>query len=160
MTPEELDLLRSLLHRQPVAALATLHKGDPSVSIVPFAMWPERQALLIHVSSLSTHTQDMQRHPSVSLLVTGSLQDADTPLALPRVSVAGQAAPLPRESADHAAARAAYLAKLPDAEPLFEFGDFSLFTIEPTSLRFVAGFGRALSVVGERMAQVWQRTKS
>ena len=155
MTPEELDLLRSLLHRQPVAALATLHKQDPAVSMVPFAVWPQRQAILIHVSSLSTHTRDMERHPNVSLLVTAQLQDADTPLALPRVSVAGHAVALARDSEDYATARAVYLAKLPDAQPLFEFDDFSLFTIEPTSLRFVAGFGRALSVVGERMADVW-----
>ena len=156
MTPEELHLLRSLLHHQPVAALATLHKDDPAVSMVPFAVWPERQVVLLHVSGLATHTQDMQRHPNVSLLITGQLQDADTPLALPRVSMSGRASTLKKESEDHALARAVYLAKLPDAEPLFEFGDFSLFTIAPTSLRFVAGFGRAMSLVGERMAQVWQ----
>ena len=154
MTSEELHLLRTLLHRQPVAALATLHKGEPAVSMVPFAVWPERQVLLVHVSALSTHTQDMQRHPGVSLLVTG--QEADTPLALPRVSVTGQARTIERESADHAHARSIYLAKLPDAEPLFDFGDFSLVAISPTSLRFVAGFGRAMALVGERMAEVWQ----
>ena len=159
MTPEESSLLRALLHHQPVAALATLHKDDPAVSMVPFALWPERQAVLVHVSALATHTQDMQRHSNVSLLVTGSLQDVDTPLALPRVSITGRATGLARESADYAAARSAYLAKLPDAEPLFDFGDFSLFAIEPTSLRFVAGFGRAMAVVGERMAEVWQPTK-
>ena len=154
MTPDELQLLRTLLQREPVAALATLHKGDPAVSMVPFAMWPERQVLLLHVSSLSPHTQDMQRHPSVSLLVTG--QEAETPLALPRVSITGQASTIEPESADHAKARSVYLAKLPDAEPLFGFGDFSLVAIAPTSFRFVAGFGRAMALVGERMAPVWQ----
>lgn len=124
--------------------------------MVPFALWPERQAVLIHVSGLATHTQDMQRHPNVSLLVMGQVQDADTPLALPRVSLTGRATVLAREDRAHASARATYLAKLPDAEPLFDFGDFSLVAIEPTSLRYVAGFGRAMSLVGERMAAMWQ----
>lgn len=154
MTPDELHLLRTLLYRQPVAALATLHKGEPAVSMVPFAVWPQRQVLLLHVSSLSTHTQDMQRHPTVSLLVTG--QEAESPLALPRVSLTGQARSLERESAEHVSARSIYLAKLPEAEPLFAFGDFSLVAIAPTSLRFVAGFGRAMALVGERMAEIWQ----
>ena len=151
MTPEESRLLLRLLRDQPVAALATLHKGAPAVSMVPFAMRTDDGDLVIHVSRLATHTQDMLVQPEVSLLVTGALQDADTPLALPRVSVSGRARALDRDSQEHAHAREVYLRKLPDAEPLFDFGDFSLFVITPSSLRFVAGFGRAMSLVGDRM---------
>lgn len=155
MTPEETHLLHRLLQQQPVAALATLHKGSPAVSMVPFALAGEGQGVLIHVSALSTHTQDMRAHAEVSLLITAPLSEAQTPLALPRVSVSGEACELSSDDAAHAAARAAYLAKLPDAEPLFDFADFSLFLITPRHLRFVAGFGRALSLVGERMQAAW-----
>lgn len=156
MTPEESQLFKDLLQQQPVAALATLHKGAPAVSMVPFALLPDATGLIIHVSRLATHTQDMLNTPEVSLLVTGVLQDAETPLALPRVSVSGRAQALARDGDAHVAAREAYLRKLPDAEPLFDFGDFSLFVIEPTSARFVAGFGRALSLTAQGWRGVWE----
>lgn len=151
MDPTESAALVSLLRTQPVAALATLHKGAPAVSMVPFALLPDGAGFVIHVSQLATHTQDMLQNAAVALLVTAPLEPGGSPLALPRVSVQGQARPCPPESPRYGEARQAYLAKLPDAEPLFSFGDFSLFVIEPESLRFVAGFGRAMSLVGERM---------
>lgn len=151
MDANESAALLNLLRTQPVASLATLHKGAPAVSMVPFALLPDGTGFVIHVSQLATHTQDMLRNPAVALLVTASLTAADSPLALPRASVQGHARPCPPDSPGYTQARQAYLAKLPDAEPLFSFGDFSLFVMEPESLRWVAGFGRAMSVVGERM---------
>lgn len=154
MTPTETSILRTLLNSQPVAALATLHRGGPAVSMVPFALLPGARGLVIHVSRLATHTQDMLEHPAVALLITGTLAPGDSPLALPRVSIQGRARPCPADDPDHAEARQAYLARLPDAEPLFSFGDFSLVVIEPESLRFVAGFGRAMAFRAEQLAQV------
>lgn len=154
MDASESAALMSLLRTQPVAALATLHKGAPAVSMVPFALLPDGTGFVIHVSQLATHTQDMLKNPAVALLVTAPLGAAESPLALPRASVQGQARPCPPDSPGYGHARQAYLAKLPDAEPLFSFGDFSLFVIEPESLRWVAGFGRAMSVVGDRLQAV------
>lgn len=154
MDPTESAALLTLLRSQPVASLATLHKGAPAVSMVPFALLPDGKGFVIHVSQLATHTQDMLQNPAVALLVTALLADADSPLALPRASVQGQARPCPPDSPGYGQARQAYLTKLPDAEPLFSFGDFSLFVIEPASLRWVAGFGRASSLTGERMQAV------
>lgn len=150
MDDADLSLLRNLLREPPVAALATLHRGEPAVSMVPFALGPGGQ-VLIHVSRLSTHTADMLAHPGVSLLAMAAPGQAETPLALPRVSLQGEARPLEAGSPGHAEARAVYLAKLPDAEPLFDFADFSLFAIQPTVARLVAGFGRAHTVTGERL---------
>jgi len=154
MDATESAALLNLLRTQPVASLATLHRGAPAVSMVPFALLPDGTGFVIHVSQLATHTQDMLRNPAVALLVTAPLTAADSPLALPRASVQGQALPCPPDSPGYTQARQAYLAKLPDAEPLFSFGDFSLFVIEPESLRWVAGFGRAMSVVGDGLRAV------
>lgn len=154
MTPTEATALRNLLTAQPVAALATLHRGEPAVSMVPFALLSGGEGLVVHVSRLATHTQDMLDHPGVALLVTGTVAAGDSPLALPRVSIQGHARPCPADAPAHAEARQAYLARLPDAEPLFGFGDFSLFVIEPESLRFVAGFGRAMAFKAERLREV------
>ncbi|WP_291212351.1 HugZ family protein [Hydrogenophaga sp.] len=158
MDASESTALISLLRSQPVASLATLHKGAPAVSMVPFALLPDGTGFVIHVSQLATHTQDMVQNPAVALLVTAPLAAADSPLALPRASVQGSARPCPPESPGYEAARHAYLAKLPDAESLFSFGDFSLFVIEPEAIRWVAGFGRAMSLVGARMHEVLGQT--
>lgn len=151
MDAEETRALLRLLQHTPVAALATLHRGEPAVSMVPYAMLPDGR-LVIHVSRLATHTQDMQAHAQVSLLVSAPADAAPTPLALPRVSVQGQARMCPPEAPDYGAARTAYLARLPDAEELFGFGDFSLVLIEPQFLRYVAGFGRAATVTAGQYA--------
>jgi len=146
--------LRALLQDATVAALATLHRGEPAVSMVPYALLPDGR-WVIHVSRLATHTQDMQAHAGVGLLVTAAPASAPTPLALPRVSVQGQARICPPEDAAYPAARAAYLARLPDAQELFGFSDFALFLIEPIFLRYVAGFGRAHTVTAAQYAALW-----
>jgi hypothetical protein len=93
----------------------------------------------------------MLDNPAVALLVTASLAEANSPLALPRASIQDQARQCLPESPEYAKAHSAYLAKLPDAEELFSFSDFSLFIVEPKSIRYVAGFGRAVSLTPERM---------
>jgi hypothetical protein len=54
----------------------------------------------------------------------------------------------------HAALKAAYLEKFPEAVDLFQFADFSLVAIEPTSARFVAGFARAMTLPPDQLAEV------
>jgi len=69
MNPGYAQTLRELLRAQQVAALGTLHKGHPYVSMVPFAMLPGGTGFVIHVSQLAAHTKDMLLSPHVSLLV-------------------------------------------------------------------------------------------
>lgn len=156
MDPEAARSLRTLLQTQPVAALGTLHRGDPAVSMVPFVLPAGEARMFIHVSALATHTADMQRHPRVSLLVMAEPGAAASPQALPRVSLQADAQTLVRDEADYAAARAAYLDRFPDAAETFELGDFSIVALQPVSARLVAGFGRAYSLVGESLID-WLR---
>ncbi len=149
--------LKSLLEQRPVAALATLHQGAPAISMVPFALMPEGARFIIHVSGLATHTGDLLANPAVALLVTASGEEGESPLALPRVSIQGRASACAPDSPAYRQARAAYLAKLPDAEELFSFADFSLFLIETLAVRYVAGFGKALSLTAEQLAAVLSR---
>lgn len=141
--------MRTLLTHQRVASLATLHAGAPAVSMVPFALLPQGRGLVIHVSSLATHTADLQAHPVVSLMVTAVPEPDASVLALPRVTLLGDAAALPAASADHAEARSIYLERFPEAEPLFNFSDFSLFVIAVRSARFIGGFAQAKTITGE-----------
>ncbi|MBI5259132.1 MAG: pyridoxamine 5'-phosphate oxidase family protein [Burkholderiales bacterium] len=152
MDPDAARSLRTLLATRPVAALGTLHRGDPAVSMVPFVLPTGQARVLIHVSALATHTADMLQHPRVSLLVMDEPRADTAPQALARVTLQAQAQALPRDDAGHAQARAAYLARFPQAAITFELGDFSLFVLQPVSARLVAGFGRAYSLVGDALA--------
>ncbi|MEY4751674.1 MAG: hypothetical protein RIQ60_3888 [Pseudomonadota bacterium] len=164
--------LRRLLDEQPVAALATLHRGsEPAVSMVPFVLPPGAAHLLIHVSALATHTADMQAHPRVALLVTDEARAGVMPQARARVSLQcevqmlarGRAHgtaddPGPGSDAAYAAARATYLARFPAAAITFELADFTLARLTPVAARLVAGFGSAHALVGERL-QDWLRRR-
>lgn len=99
--------LRRLLATRPVAALGTLHRGAPAVSMVPFVLPAGETRVFIHVSALATHTADMRSHPRVSLLVMAEPGADASPQALARVSLQADARTLARDEADHAAARAA-----------------------------------------------------
>jgi putative heme iron utilization protein len=152
MDAAEALALRSLLESQPVASLATLHKGEPAVSMVPYALLARGAGLVIHVSRLATHTSDMLTNPAVALMVMAAPGEAQTPLALPRASIQGWARQCLPGTSDYAQARSVYLARLPQSEELFSFADFSLFVIEVRSARFVAGFARAMSVTASQFA--------
>jgi heme iron utilization protein len=141
MTP--IRELRQLLTSRSTGALGTLHDGAPYVSMVPFVLLPDPPIFIIHVSQLAAHTRDMLANPRVSLLIAEAEQANLSPQALPRVTILGPARQLSSVTTEYAAAKAAYLSRFPDAASLFNLGDFSLFTITPTEVRWVAGFSQA-----------------
>ena len=129
MEPAQALALRSLIESQRVAALATLHNGEPAVSMVPYALLPHGQGFVIHVSRLAAHTADMLSHPAVGLLVTAPLAASESPQALARASLQGEARQLGRDSPAHPQARALYQSRFPESQEMFSFSDFSLFAI-------------------------------
>jgi putative heme iron utilization protein len=151
MDPDATALLQRLLSGRPVAALATLHGGEPAVSMVPFVLSPPQPHLLVHVSALATHTCDMLDHPRVSVLVTAEEDASVSPQALPRVSLVADAVLLERDSPAYVDARQRYLARFPDAVQTFALGDFSVFALRLRSARLIAGFGRAYGLAGESL---------
>jgi len=156
--PRLTQALRALLQSQRVAALGTCHEdGTPFVSMVPFALEPESGTVVIHVSGLAPHTGNLQRRPQVSLLVMQAEVAGEPVHALPRVTLEGTAQDLPRESAQWQAARAAYLARFPEAEPMTQLGDFIFVGIAVAAARQVAGFGAARTVSAEDLMAVLRR---
>src|SRR5690349_20689784 len=139
MNAVQAQAMRHLLERQDVAALGTLHKGEPFVSMVPYALAPGGQGFVIHVIRLATHTKDMETDPRVSLLVMEERTPEVPPQALPRVTVQGEARPCAPDAPRYAGAREGYLSRFPNSQEMFGFADFSLFVIEPRSLRVVGG---------------------
>lgn len=147
--------LHALLHGHRVAALGTLGAdGMPQVSMVPVAIDGGQGCLVLHVSGLAAHTRNMDTSPAVSLMVMQAERAGEAVHALPRVSLDCQAQTLARDSAAWHSARAAYLARFPEAEPMTQLGDFRFVALQPLAARHVAGFGAARSVDGEELRTV------
>lgn len=147
--------LRELLLTQRVAALGTVAEdGSAFVSMVPFALEPQRGCLVIHVSALAMHSQNLLSRPRVSLMVMQAEVAGEPVHALPRVTLQGHATTLATGSADWEQARNVYLTRFPEAEPMTELGDFRFLAILVDGARQVAGFGAARSLDAHEMAQV------
>jgi hypothetical protein len=54
---------------------------------------------------------------------------------------------------DYTSARSAYIRRFPESEPLFSFGDFSLYRLKPQTARYVAGFARAFNLVPQDLVK-------
>lgn len=155
--PRLMRALRDLLTGRRAAALGTLDANDtaqPFVSMVPYAVWPDGPALVVHLSGLAAHTRNLQAHPRASLLVMAGETEGEPVHALPRVTLDVVAETPPRDSGDWQAARRVYLARFPEAEPMTALGDFRFVLLRPSGARQVAGFGAARSVDGDEMARV------
>jgi putative heme iron utilization protein len=146
MTERERQAILELLGSQPWVALASCDEaGAPQASMVAVAPARDDQGLLLHLSKLAAHTRNLLRDPKASVVLSEPYHPSSDPQQLARVSFEGEVKPLTPESEGYAQSRQAYLARLPDAEPLFSFADFGLFLLIPSKGRFVGGFGRALS---------------
>lgn len=153
MKPEELSIVAELIRGQRQAALGTLRAGAPFVSLVAYAAEPGFAGFLLHLSRLAPHTGNLLADPRASLLIAESDDGRDDVQTLARITVVGTVAPFSAESADYAAARACYLSRLPAAEPLFDFPDFTLFRFTPTEARYIGGFARAFTLTAEHLRQ-------
>lgn len=131
--------IRQLLDRRRTATLASLGETGPEASLAPFAI--HGAELLLHLSGLARHRRNLEREARLGLLIAAAEHETESPLALPRLSLSGRIAAI--DTADLPAARAAYLARIPEAEPLFAFADFSLFSLVADDIYWVGGFGAA-----------------
>ena len=120
-----------------------VHGSGPGVALVPYAIAPGAEGLLVLVSALSAHTRDLLADPHVALLIAEADHAGGPPHALARVSLQARAAAIARDAATFAAARDAYAARFPDMAMLFDLGDFTLFLLVPTAVRVVTGFAQA-----------------
>jgi heme iron utilization protein len=154
MDTQSEQTLANLIRNTRIAALATLHDGEPNLAMVAVAVEDDFSAFYIHVSRLGKHTRDMEADPRVSLLLTQADDGRPDPQILARLSILGTAEMLPRTDPHYAQARHNYLGRFPEAEQLFSLGDFNLWRISPKGGRFVAGFAQAFNIVPEVLIKV------
>ena len=132
--------LARIIRETRVAALGTLHDGEPNLAMVAYAFAEDFSAFYIYISKLGKHTTDMENDLRVSLLITETDDRRADPQTLARVSMRGTAQILPRTDPGYAQIKRIYLERFPEAEQLFSLGDFNLWKITPKGGRFVAGF--------------------
>lgn len=149
----ELTLARLIRHTR-IAALGTIHDGEPNLAMVAVAIEDDFSVFYIHVSKLGKHTRDMEMDPQVSLLLTEADDGRADPQTLARVSIQGTAEMIPRGAPGYSRVKSLYLTRFPEAENLFSLGDFNLWRISPKGGRFVAGFARAFNLVPEALVKV------
>jgi hypothetical protein len=154
MDQQSEQTLANLIRSTRIAALGTLHDGEPNLAMVAYAFAEDFSAFYIHVSKLGKHTRDMETDPRLSLLITETDDRRADPQTLARVSIRGIAEILPRTNASYPQVKQNYLERFPEADQLFSLGDFNLWRITPKSGRFVAGFGRAFNLVPEALKKV------
>lgn len=130
---------RRLIRGAASATLATSAEGMPFASLVTPAAAGDLGLLLL-LSSLSEHTRHLRAEPRCSLLFAGTPESAN-PQTAPRVTVTGQAEPVPAEALP--ALKARWLAKHPYAALYADFGDFALWRVTPGGALLVGGFARA-----------------
>jgi heme oxygenase (biliverdin-IX-beta and delta-forming) len=136
--PTYAERARTLVFLGRTGTLATLsrkHPGHPFASVMPYALDQGRPLML--VSSMAMHTQNLASDARASLLV--AQPTAGDPLAAGRVTLMGEARPVPK--AEIESVRAAYLARHASASYWVDFDDFAFWRLEPADLYFVGGFG-------------------
>jgi hypothetical protein len=146
LDPEIRAALRALITRHRQATLAVLHEAAPLTAMVSYAEDADLSGLLIHLSALSAHKRALLQDPRCSLLIAEPDDGRAEVMSLARLAIQGSAAVIGKASDDYARSRERFLAKLPASAIMFELPDFDLLRISPTHARYVAGFGRALTV--------------
>jgi len=151
---EQLPHLRQLVRQQRWAALATVDsEGTPQASMVSYAFDIANGDLYLHLSTLAEHTRNLSHDPRASLVISKEDDGRSDPQELARATLSGTITPIVPEMNDYKMAKACYLARLPDAAPRFDFGDFSLFRLHVERVRFVGGFARAFGYRGEELLE-------
>ncbi|MEO1223263.1 MAG: DUF2470 domain-containing protein [Pseudomonadota bacterium] len=137
-------IAKTLVRTARFGALATLEPktGAPLASRVAVA--PDvAGAPVILMSSLSTHAAALQASPVCSLLL-GEPGKGD-PLAHPRITVIGGAAPVDGGTRDPVL-RHRFLARHPKAALYIDFGDFAFWRLVVERASLNAGFGKAYAM--------------
>ena len=139
--------VHQLLQREKHGVLSTLsHKADgwPFGSLAPFALSKQGELLLL-LSNLAEHTQNLLADPRVSLFVQDS-QALANPQAGARATRLCTAAETEVDEA-----RQAYLPRFPEAAGLLQLGDFRFFKLQIERVRYIGGFGEMYWLSGADM---------
>jgi putative heme iron utilization protein len=144
---------RALLRAQKAGVISTVSAklgGTPFGSLASYALDARGQPVFLF-SALAQHTQNLAADPRASLFVwdtSASPQGSDDPQQAKRACLAGKVSAL--DGADAEAARTAFLARHPQAEPWLQL-DFRFYRLAVEEVQFVGGFAQASWIQAEEI---------
>jgi len=138
---------RCLLRGARWGSLATARDGQPFAGLVTHAVAPDGAVLML-LSTLAEHTQQLLADPRCAVMVTGKPEAGNENWqTAPRLTVSGSAV-----RTSEPALRARWLLRHRFAHLYADFTDFSLWRLLPAQALFVAGFGRVARLDGAALA--------
>jgi hypothetical protein len=142
--PSDAEYARTLVARERRGSLSTLTEaGYPFGSVVSFVL-DDTGGPTMCISALAEHTINARRDARASLLVAEAVAADADPLSAGRVTLVGTMVEQPTIDP---VLRERYLDAHRSARFYVDYADFSWWTLQPESVRFVGGFGH-MSWVG------------
>ncbi len=132
-----------LVEQVRTGVLLTLRNGHPFGSHVLYMFGDDWSRVYLHLSRLAFHTQHLLTDSRVSLFIAEPDKSGKNPLALPRINLQGDAVILPPTDEWYETVKQRYLAKFPQSQIMFGFGDFALWELRMRDAHLVLGFGQA-----------------
>lgn len=136
------DAARTLVDGASTGTLSTVAldpAGYPFGSVISYALDGRGDPLFV-ISQLAEHTRNLGGDTRASLLVAEQATADDTdPLALGRVTLVGDAAPV--ADAEQDAAVAIVSTRIPSVAGYATYGDFACYRLRVRAIRWVGGFG-------------------
>lgn len=144
------QLARAFRGRFQSVLLATASpEGAPLSSYAPFVL-DDEEALCVYLSELAPHTRNLMANPRASLLFIGEEQEARNPFARERLVLQCRAEQVP-EGKDEPLLRRMTELFGNTMELLRSLPDFHLFRFQVEEGSYIQGFGKAWSLVGNRL---------
>jgi len=141
--------------------LATIGDGGEAEASYAPAVADEKGRILIFVSELASHTDNLMRHPAASALIIEDESTCQSIFARKRLTLRCQVEEVPRHSHDWDSGIAALEQKHGKMmRYLKTLEDFHLFRLRPLAGRLVLGFGQAYDLSGADLSEVRQATSA
>ena len=119
----------------------TLRQGRPFGSHVPYIFGDDWTRVYLHLSDLALHSRHLRDDPRVGLILAEPDQPGKNPLALKRMNLQGDAAPLSDQQPDYERIKQSYLERFSQSAMMFGFGDLHLWELRMREAHLVLGFG-------------------
>lgn len=142
-------IARRLLRSVDSGILSTMSvelPGYPFGSVTPYVLTPCGR-VVVYVSGIAQHTANMRADAKCCLTVAAKSDGRENAQALGRVTVVGDAGPVPEAGLEMVAER--YYSFFPEARSYAETHDFAFYWIEPKRVRYIGGFGMIYWVEAE-----------
>lgn len=143
--PSPQQNLHQLIENASHLSLATLNdQQQPESSLAPFVY--AAPYFYVFTSGLSSHTQNLQRHPQDASLMIHSELNLENAFAITRVSYQVKACEI-HDTEQRQAILASFAEKFGEIiQLLASLPDFVLFALQPQNGSFVQGFGQAFDI--------------